>query len=361
MSHDDLPGLLLTIVIVAAIAMVANGVLLQLDDTTSGIQEDREEAIGLDGSDLITIDDGAGTDETVRDSRGLALNFDGTNKSYVKSDTTVGIASDKNWTVAQPVLTVDNTSYTQTFLAVGDPNLLLQYVNNSTGTDQWSAVYITSTDSYRINVSAPEPASNGSAHVVVTRNQSNLTIYRNATQGESVNISSENALSGDLTDDSNCNCTLDETRTFDDVLNSSQRKELRDSPVMPLTGTNRTARLMYDEGNLTDTEVFIFHSAASGKRGPNTTYVDGFEGHELTPDDALIGQADYAWDTTGPKIRPVNEYVGAPVFYVEYSFEGATAAIRQSWTGTMDILGLAFQVLLFAFIGTALLRLKDAQ
>jgi hypothetical protein len=355
----QLVSLLVSIVVVAAMALLANGVLMQLDDSTSGLETDKQQIVELNGDEYVTLADGAGTDETVVDSRGLAMKFDGTPGSYVESDTAINVASDNTWTVAQPVLNVANTSHTQTFLAVGDPNLLLQYVNNSSGTDQWSAVYITTTDSYRINVSAPNASSNGPAHVVVTRNQSNLTIWRNSTQGESVNVTTDNALSGDLTDDSNCNCTLDETRTFDDVLNSSQRQTLRDSPVAPLPGTNRTARLMYDEGSWTDTKVYVFWSGASATRGPNTSYVSGFEGQELTPDDALLESADYTWEKTGPKIKPENEWLQAPVFYVDYTFEGAASAIRQSWTGTMDLLGLAFQVLLFAFIGGVLLKFRS--
>lgn len=260
----------------------------------------------------------AKSDEVVRDSRGYALQFHGTNDSYLTSDSGVHLGDDSTWTVSQPVLNVTDTDSTQTILAVGDPNLFIQYVNGTQ--DNFSAVYLTTQDSYRVNVSAPANPENTS-FVFVTLNQSTLSIHRNSTAGESVDVSTANKINGNLTTATPFSGTLDETRVMDDVLSSAERTQHMSEPVAP-SNANETGRIMYDVGEGTSVPIWW---TASGATASNASWVSGFEGNvldEKTGIADIIGGNDYRWRTDGPQIQAVENgrLDGAPVAFVEYTF-----------------------------------------
>lgn len=247
---------------------------------------------------------------TVNDSQGNAVKFTGADDSFLSTDSGVDISKDTTWTVSQGTINISNTSKTQILLTIGDPELVLLYVDNGSN-DNFSAVYLGTSDSWQVNVSV-----GGDPHqkqfVQVTRNRSNLTIFHNGTS-ESTNLSQEGN-SMDISTVGNCECTLDETRADDDVLNGSQRQFLRDNPVAPLDGTNRTVRIMYDEGSGTSTAVFFTSTQATLS---NISWVSGFEGHVLTEG------TDYRIDSDDGTITALSGGAidDAPVVWIEYRYE----------------------------------------
>lgn len=321
------------LVSVALVSVIGFALLFAMQSTATslyasgGSGQQHDVAVSLDGTNYVPVppDDGRGVDQTVRDSRGYGMAFAGTDDSYLEADAEFKIANDTTWTVTQPVLAMNDTSQTQVLVAAGDPELVLLYLNNSSGTDQWSAVYLGTTDTWQVNVSAPSPGS--TTHLYVTRSASNMTIYRNSTQGESTNLSTAGGPTTNVSAASNCHCVLDETRTFDDELNTSQKTALRTQPVAPLSNATRTGRIMYDAGS--GTAVAIYWAPVDATAS-NVTYVNGFAGHvleEKTSDLDLSGANDYRWRKDGPQLKPESggRIDGAPVAFVDYELRFTAA------------------------------------
>lgn len=291
-------------------------------------------------------EDSWGKNETVVDSRGYAIHTSGASDSYVTTDGRVDVGGDTTWTVQQAVAIDDSATDQQVVvLAIGDPDLLLLY-DNSTGTANWSAVYYSTTESYRVNVSAPTPTAR--THVYAIRNGSTFKIRVNNTTGESTSIDGDGAPTGDLTTAEGCPCWLEETRAWDDVLNDSQLEQTQTQPVAPLAA-NQTLRIMYDRGS--GNEVLVFWASTQTATASNATWVDGYDGRELSRDGLLGG--DYKWSKRGPELKPVSggDLDGAPVAWVSYDRQNPTQyEIQERVVNALLVGGLVLVVLMVAVV-----------
>lgn len=270
--------------------------------------------VGIAGADSY------GSNETVVNSRGNAIKTTGADDSYVTANGDVSLATNGTWSVQQAIAVDESaTSGQHVILSIGDPDLLLLY-DNSTGTANWSAVWFTSTDSYRVNVSAPSPTAR--THVYAQMNGSNFTIWRNETVGESATIDGEGAPTGNLTTAGGCPCWLEETRAWDDYLNASQRNQAITQPVAPLEA-NRTLRIMYDKGS--GSEVLVFWTTSQTGTVSNATWVDGYDGKVLSSG-GLVAAGDYDWRNDGPALKATvgGALDGAPVAWVDYTKRNQT-------------------------------------
>lgn len=322
--------------------VVMDGVLAGAGEEGAGEATLTAETVPLDPTGgWVRIDTGTGTNETVYNSRGYAVNLTGTNDSYVQSRDTYQIAEDDTWTVAASgYVDADAENDTMTLVSVNG-RVIIDY-NGSGATNQWTAWYYDdgSRNSYRVNVSAPnQPAS--LTQVSVRSNSTHLTIYRNGTQGETV------ALSGDSIADANVNATnwngrLDELRTYDDALTASQISTLHSQPNHPIAGTNQTSRAMFDEPGRSTQRLFFTNTELTTS---NVTYSAGWPGEVMDGAslwNSITSETDYEWDTNGPKIRPVSggELDEAPVAYVDYDKEDATDAVVQGYVRSIGIAAL---------------------
>lgn len=275
--------------------------------------EGSHDYVGVAGADSY------GKNETIVNSRGNAIKTTGAADSYVTADGDVALATNGTWSVQQAVAIDKNaTSGKHVILSIGDPDLLLLY-DNSTGTANWSAVWFSATDSYRVNISAPSPTAR--THVYAQMNGSNLTIWRNETKGGSTTIDGAGAPTGNLTTADGCPCWLEETRAWDDYLNASQRNQTISQPVAPLEA-NQTLRIMYDKG--TGGEVLVFWTGQTGTVS-NATWVDGYDGTVLSSG-GLVAAGDYDWRGDGPEVKATvgGALDGAPVAWVDYTKRNQT-------------------------------------
>lgn len=292
--------------------------------------------------DVISLD-------RVVDSTGYAIELTGASDSYVQSNEPVTFAEDGTFS-ACTFAQVDSGAGSDSMTALSlNGRVLIQY-NGSEG--NWSAWYYDEgdRDSYRVNVSAPNQPGN-LTHVCAIANATHFSIYRNNTIGESDPLTSSSIEDADL-NTTNWDGVLEETRVDDDPLDSSQRQQLIDSPVAPITSSNRTARLMYDEGAGSSTEIFVAGTSATVNNGQ---WVSGHPGHTLTDG------VDYQTRLGLEQIRTLSggQVAGAPVIWASYELKAVlippeiTALVDSAWVlaSVLSII-LVIGALLFVVLAT---------
>lgn len=343
-------------IVIGASLLIGFAVVATLGDVGDDVvsQDDQDDVVLLNGNQfvLINADDGTGTNEEVRDSRGHALELTGADDSFVQSQSDFTVAEDDSWTICTwASVDAEGGAENETMTAVSiDGDVLLNY----NGTDgNWSGWFYDrgSRDSYVVNASATDQPGTLTPLCLV-HNGSHVSIYRNNSLGETENASVESIESVE-TNTTNWDGRLDETRFDDDALNASQRQQLIDDPIGPLTTSNRTGRMMYDEGS--GTLVYIFW-ASTNADSSNASYVDGLDGSVLDRD-TMLSPGDYEWRSDGPEIKPVEggELDGAPVAYVAYDFHGQLDALERR-IGDAFIVGGVILVVLFGGAAISILR-----
>lgn len=357
MADEGLPGVIVGVLVLALIIVVGiaiTGAVADVTDTRSDL-ETRDDTVLLSGTswvDVVPDQYGKGTDQVVRDSRGFALRFTGADDSTLQSDGGFDAAQGSNWTIGTGAWVnasaVDSNNMTA--LAVGGPDVILRYENASGGA-QWSAYVVQQSGTHQVNVSEPDPQN--MSYVWVTRAGDDVTIHRyNATgntTGETANVSTAGDVSGSLVASENWHGRLDETRLFNSTLNATQRQQVVDAPVRPLTSADRTGRLMYDAGSGTSVNIYW---AGVDATASNVSYADGFDGTELD-EDTLLTSGDYKWREDGPELKPLagGALDSAPVAFVEHDFSSLKSAPMKN---IADVYDLA-PVILIALVASALM------
>ncbi len=339
-KQGDLPSVIVTLVVIGVILFtgtyIANGVVQ--NDPGGG---DVSQPAMLDGTDWTTLGDSIGKNEQVYNSLGYAINLTGSSDSYFRSTEDIDVANDDTWTVS--TWAAANSSSSERTVVSLEGEIIITY---DAAAGNWTGWYYDEgdRDSYTVNVSASSP--NSLTNVMLVRDGETLTIYENNTAGESVDLSGDNIVDAPITSD-NWDGRIDEVRTFDDALSSSQRNSLHSDPVAPLAGTNRTARIMFDEAGK-DNQLLFF---APGKvTTSNAAYSDGLDGSKMDGVSVwndITSQTDYRWDKTGPRIRAVDggELDGAPVAYVSYRTQSNLDTFADDWTQTIQMAAILFILL----------------
>lgn len=348
MALDDSGLGVFNVLVAGAIALVLVTVIALLGLTlvggmTSGLADDLTAQNRTSSPDPVTgaavsfEDTSPGSGDVtqvyrVNDSTGYAVELTGANDSYVRSQGGVDLYENDTFTASTWARVNSSSSgETMTVLAAGS-DVTLQY----NGTDgNWTAWYYESStgDSYRVDVDAANQPDN-LTWVAAWRNETHFTIYRNTTQGEIVNISASNRSASGEFNASNFNGTLEETRVFDEALNSSERSGVVNNPVAPRPEANRTLRVMYDEGSGSTTALYF----AGGERADlsNFSWVHGHDGHVLTEG------TDYEIDLSDGTITALagGRIDGAPVVWIDYEFKPSDRILD-----LVEPLGTAFGLL----------------
>lgn len=359
----DLAEAVILAVIVFAVLFAGLTALSGFDGevTEDGTQRTGEVVL-LDGTGQYTeIDDELGDQQTVYNSLGWAVNLTGADDSYVESDAGFDISSDDTWTVSVGAR-VDSDAAPDTMTAVSVNGRLLINYNGSQG--NWTAWYYDEggRDSHVVNVSATEQPGNLST-VQVRSNGTHLAIYRDNTEGDVKNITVDNISPAPI-ESTNWNGRLDELRTFDDALDSSQRQQLVYSPVAPLKATNRTARVMFDERDKNSQTIFFTNTRMTQS---NVSFSDGHPGSVMdgqTLINQITGSTDYVWDDEGPRIYVVEggELDEAPVAYIDYTyypFGGTQQDFADKLGRAIGLAGFIPTILLLVIIVGYLMVLRD--
>lgn len=342
---------LLLVITVAGVIMfaglfVVNEVAVYGEESTNAGAEFEQTGVEIsEAGEWQTINDDHGNNETVLTSRGYAIALTGAADSYFTSTSSIEFAKDSNWTVATWA-EVDENSSGETMAAVSlDGRAIIAY--NGT-TDEWVGWYYDdgSRNSWTVTVPAANQPANLS-HVTLKAYNETLVIYRNNTQGGTADLTSDN-VSPQPNTTQNWDGRIEETRTFDDPLTSTQQQQLVDSPIAPVHGNN-TARIMYDEPYRTNQRV-LFSSAEISTS--NASFVTGFEGEELE-DGSGLSANHYDWRTDGPQIRLVQgtPYSDYPIVYVDYDRSGLTTdSLTDGFNTAVGLVGVAFILLISGFI-----------
>jgi len=349
MQGDDLPDVILVAIIAFVILFVGVSVLSTTADvsgestTTTGDSERVEVSQTLDGSgSKYSLNDGVGENETLYDSRGFAVNLSGADDSYVQSDSNIQFERDENWTVATWAYVDSDASGNMTVLDLNG-RVVLGY--NHTATN-WTLWYYDdgTTNSYQLELNAPDQRG-VYTHLSVVGNDTHVSFYRNNSQSTSQNISDTSVVNAPV-NSSNFDGRLEETRTFDDALNDSQRQRLIDGPIEPQPGWNRTTRIMFDEPYAS--KQLILFSGASLETS-NVTFSSGFAGSE-------VDAANYSWSNDGPQVS-VDPQTNYPVVYIDYDFT-ATGLTVDTLTGpvgsTIILAGLIPVILILGYVALKL-------
>lgn len=353
MDQGDLPTVIVTLVIIGVIlftgTFIANGVI----ENDSGGGEVTQPAT-LDGTNWVSLGDSIGKNEKVYNSLGYAISLRGQDDSYFQSEEDIEVASDNTWTVSTWAAANSSTTSERTVVSL-DGEIIITYDGQA---GNWTGWYYDEAqrDSYQVNVSASNPEN--LTNIALVRDGSTLTIYRNNTAGESVDLSGDSVVDAPVSSD-NWDGRIDEVRTFDDALSSSQRDTLYTDPIEPVYA-NRTARIMFDEPGKSQ-QLLLF---SPGKiTTSNVGYGDGLDGKEMDGKglwNDLTSETDYKWDTTGPRLKPVDggELDGLPVAYVQYTAQSNLDTFANDWTQTIQLAAVLFILLP---LGTIVLYLKTLQ
>ncbi len=348
-----------TVILVIAIAValvIGVSVLGDIAAVSSddGAATEQQSAVLLDGTGTWTqINHFSGYDETVYNSRGWGVNFTGADDSYVESTQSVELGTVGNWSVSTWAR-VDNGSASEnmTVVAAGG-DVTLQY-NGSRG--NWTAHYYdrSSRQTWRVDVNSPDPTGNFSL-VTATANETHLTIYRNTTRGETVNITGENSVP--LGNYSNFDGVVDETRTFNDTANASEVAAHHAAPIAPSDDRRRTGRIMFDQPNRSQ-QLFFFADADVAQS--NVTFSKALPGEVMdrkSLENDINGDTDYRWDSDGPRIYVVSggQLDGAPVAYVDFTLEKSMATFL---TKSSDAIALAAILPLLLIAALVITRLR---
>lgn len=349
MPNDDLAEVAIVIIIFCVMLFVGVSIFSSMADITgrdsqSGDLAQTSQQLSGSGA-WHTLNDKTGYNETVYNSRGYAVNLTGASDSYIESDSNIAIATDQNWTVATWAR-VDQPSVSENMTVLSINGRLALTYNGTTS--EWVAWYYNdgSGNSHEVAVAAPDQSGNFT-HLTATLNGTHLTLYRNNTASNSVDVTASGTVDAPV-NSSNFNGRLEETRTFDKVLNSSDRGELVKSPLEPQPGQNRTARVMYDEPYRSN-QLVLFSGASLDQS--NVTFSSGFEGSK-------VAEKNYTFDSTGPRIR-VDSQTNLPVVYVDYT-------IKELGPGTVvpelsSALVLAAMLPTLLIIGVIIMNLQSVQ
>lgn len=242
-------------------------------------------------------------DLSVSATKGNALAFD--DGDYVAVDSQN--FSQGSWSVCSAARLNSDASRDGTYnvFAWNNGSLLLQY-----DAGQWAAFYENETGAEaRATIDATSP-SDGFTPVCARYNESENSLV----VSEDGELSSPAQL--DLTTASRnvsttWNGTLDEVRTFDSAVNNSTIDAYAADPIVPLPGTNRSARYMFDEGEGSTTMAYFVGSSVS---------IDGAEWTDGVAGPGLVEGTDYKYSTSPLELTiPTGSYlIGAPVAYISW-------------------------------------------
>ena len=352
MANSNLVDVMLVMVVAVIVLFVgiqATSAIIATDDGGGQGTVQEQTGVTLNGTQYVTLSDTQGTNETVYDSRGYAVELQGQPNSYIKSSSDIRVANDTTWTVSAWASRQTNADMTALDI---DGQLLLGY--NATN-DVWDMYYYNreNRDSYRLNTTATS-ARGELENVVVQRDGSTLTIYTNASNANSISLSGGTAPTLNY---SAWDGRLEEVRLADDVWNTTERSEHYTNPIDPIP-QNATGRMMFDEP-YRDAQRFFY--ASGDVETSNVDFVDGLDGQELTRD-GVVATGDYEWDSDGPRLRPVQggEIEAAPVAYVDYDRPsgGLVSLLVSDWITTLQLAGI---LLILLPVGAVILYLSTVR
>jgi hypothetical protein len=202
---------------------------------------------------------------------------------------------------------VDNTSGVRQLVSV-DSRTILVFNGTSSEWACWS-YDDASGDTHRVAASATSPGA--WTNLQCERDSGTLTLRVNDTSTNTVQTDSANATAQTL-QTTPLDGRVDETRTFNGSLSSSEQSALYNAPTAPLESAPRQSRVMYDSyGSLDSIPVYI---AGGSLDGPQATKAAGLQGQ------GAIEGTDWSISTDTLSLLSGGTLEGAPVVFVAWAF-----------------------------------------
>ncbi len=305
MDAKQLGSLILSIAIVA---VALNGFFGIATDTQPPLEVD-EDVLISGGSGELSYD-GQIENFQIGQSLGDSVELTGASDSELEGSAT--LQRDTTWSVS--LWAEADQNRTQRAVQLGDW-LMVDLVNDS-ATPEWRVTYYDESDweVHQVNVSAGNATT--WTNLVITANESEMVVYRNATRAGAVNLSTGGASVPQNV--SNWDGRLEETRLLDDVVNSSQRQTLYAEPTAPVRA-NETARIYYDAWD--GEQAVDVYRTGSDLQLSNASFAPGFDGQELSSG-GLLSNGDYQRDGDTIVVVDGGKLDGAPVVFVSYEGTG---------------------------------------
>lgn len=224
-------------------------------------------------------------DVTVKATRGNAVHLDG--DAYVEADDPDGL-DNGSWTVcAATHLDPDaNADATYTVYAYENETILLQYDGGD-----WLAYYDNGSADGKATIDAPGPAEENDGGWLSFggddgREYSPVCARWDNSSGELAVISDTGSSTSTLSTATttrdlarNWVGSIDEVRTFGGAVSDSTIDAYTADPIKPLPGTDRTSRMMFDEGSGSTTTVYYASGDATLQ---GASWADGVDDPGLT-------------------------------------------------------------------------------
>lgn len=346
MEISDLPELIVLVTVAGAVLLFAIPLFSGLATQGAASAELQQDVVRTEGGngDLSALVDGG---LTVEQSLGDAARLDGTQDSYISGPAGANVTGDAE--VATWVR-VNNTPGTQ--IVYADTERLLLYRGS---TNEWVGAYYNASDgqTWTVTELANDPTT--WTHVTLAHNETTLMLSEDNSNTSTTALTDGNAIAGNVTADSNLDGSLEETRTFDRVLTSSERQQLIDQPTAPLTGTERSSRVMYDSFQTTPASYPTFIAGGS-VTATGVSKVAGFAGQTVTDSD---------WSRTVLTLSSFSgPLAGAPGVYASYqgysgAFAGLIALFTGNLIGSLMVFPTVFVIIALTFIVSVLMTLRD--
>lgn len=353
MEPEEIGGVILTILIVVIILLLGTQLFSVMTQGQSGTDESVTRDAGLlEGTDFTRLDTGEGSDETVWETTGYAVNTSGASDSYVQSESGFEIASDGNWTVSVWGYVDAGNVGENMSLASANGRVIITY--NGTNSE-WQAWYYDEAqrNSYEVSVPTSGDEVGNFTNLQAWANGTHFTIYRNGTQGDIVDITTENITSAPV-DSGNWDGRIEELRTFDKALDSTNRTYLVNNGAEEAPNFSPTSRAMFDQPGKS-TQLLLYTDTKLTQS--NVAFSQGFLEQEQSKG------TDYEWRDNGPQVAAVasGDLDGAPVAYASYELYTRDTWLIDTWEDTVGLAALIPILLVLGIIYVYFAKMRNTR
>jgi hypothetical protein len=303
----------------------------------------------LNGTTFVDVPGDRGTSETVRLTSGYALELDGTAGAGVDATGDTTLAEDDTWTLCQWGAVNSTATGEELVLASAGGDAILGY--NGSASEWYGYVYDDGlAASQSLTTSATTPTDY--THVCLARNDTDLTLYLNATATDSATIQADDTAAEDPHDGEPWHGTVEETRMWDDNLTSAEVSTVYTNPVGVGPTQNRSARVYYDAGT-GDVAYLWFQPVDLTVSGG--TWVQSAFGAQT------VAGTGYEWRDEPPQLRATSgsSIEDAPVAWVNYEKTVKAQIVANAADGISDAFSLAGLLTVVIVAAVIAARVRD--
>jgi hypothetical protein len=308
--------------------------------SSGGAQDSTQASLAPSGGDITLSGDNVSV-ISVHQSLNDSAQLDGS--GGITGDLGAGVADNRT---VSTWATVNNTTGVRQIISV-DSRTILVYNGTSSEWACWS-YDDASGQTHRVAVADASP---GWSNLQCERAGGALTLRVNDTSTATVSTDSANATAQTL-QTKPLDGRVDETRTFNGTLSSTEQSALYTAPTAPLESAPRQSRIMYDSyGSLDSIPVYL---AGGSLDGTAATKAGGLVGQGATEGD------DWSLSSGTLSLLPGGVVEGAPVVFVTWAFGGGSGGGVVNFQQLIATMGGGLRLLaLVAIVGAAVILYNE--